>query len=74
MTLKSANKYIVDVNDYEVISEINRGSFGVVFLVKNKATNVNYAAKVNLIPEQTTIKSTIIQNTISAISNKFKHL
>lgn len=57
MTLKSANKYIIDVNDYEVINEISRGSFGVVFLVKNKATNVNYAAKVNLIPEQTAIKS-----------------
>ena len=40
------NQYKFDINDFELIKELNRGSFGKVYLVKNKQTKMLLAAKV----------------------------
>lgn len=39
----------IDLDDFEIIKELNRGGFGIVFLVQEKATKKLYAAKVNLV-------------------------
>lgn len=39
----------IDLSDFEIIKELNRGGFGIVFLVKEKATKKLYAAKVNIV-------------------------
>ena len=37
---------LIDINDYVIMKEIGRGSFGSVYLVQNKVTQQEYAAKV----------------------------
>lgn len=36
----------INVNDYKIIQQIDNGSYGVVYLVKNKETDEDFAAKV----------------------------
>lgn len=43
------NQYIIDIKDYEIVKNINRGGFGIIDLVRNKKTGDEYAAKTNLI-------------------------
>lgn len=47
--------HVVSLNDYDIIREINRGGFGVVYLIERKDDHQKFAAKVNiqkLTPEQ----------------------
>lgn len=41
------NNYLVDLNNYKVVKSINKGGFGVVYLIKNLKTGHYLAAKVN---------------------------
>lgn len=40
-------QYLVNLDDYEIDKEINRGGFGIIYLVKKKATGELFAAKIN---------------------------
>lgn len=53
--MKYQNKYKIDINKYEKISLIKKGGFGIVYLVKEKDTSKEYAAKVLLSEEDTPI-------------------
>ena len=46
------NKYLFDIDDYEITRCIKRGGFGIVNLVKNKTNGQEYASKTNLIQTQ----------------------
>ena len=39
-------KFVQNLNDFEIIKEIGKGNFGKVFLVKNRKTNEKFATKV----------------------------
>lgn len=45
--MKSKNylDYLIDINNYQIISQINSGSYGSVFLVQNNTTKKLYAPK-----------------------------
>lgn len=45
--------YLINLNDYDIVRNINHGGFGIINLVKNKKTNEKYAAKTNLIQNKT---------------------
>lgn len=47
-TTTSIQSHVVSPKNYEVIKEINRGGFGVIYLVENKENKQLFAAKVNL--------------------------
>lgn len=53
--LKYQNKFRIDINKYEKVSLIKKGGFGIVYLVKEKETSKEYAAKVLLSEEDTPI-------------------
>lgn len=42
----SKKDFKINVNDYKIIQQIDNGSYGVVYLVKNKETDEEFAAKV----------------------------
>lgn len=44
----SSNSKKININDYELIKELNKGAYGIVYLVKEKNTGKKYAAKVNI--------------------------
>ncbi|KAK8838437.1 hypothetical protein M9Y10_033064 [Tritrichomonas musculus] len=46
---KIADRYLIDINDYKIIRNINSGGFGIINLVQNKKNGQQYAAKTNLI-------------------------
>ena len=48
-TKKRSEDYLIDLNDYNIVRNINRGGFGVINLVRNKKTGKEYASKTNLI-------------------------
>ena len=48
-TKKSSEKYLFDISNYEIISNINKGGFGIINLVREKKTGEKYATKTNLI-------------------------
>lgn len=50
---KPADKYIIDIKDYQLVRNINSGGFGTINLVKNIKNGNIYAAKTNLIPNKT---------------------
>lgn len=43
------DKYQVNINDYTIIRELNRGGFGIIYLVYDKIKKEELVAKVNLI-------------------------
>ena len=47
-TSSSIRSYVVNLNDYQQIHEINRGGYGIVYLVESKKDHRQYAAKVNI--------------------------
>ena len=49
---KSSENYLIDLNDYDIIRNINTGGFGAINLVQNKKNGKEYAAKTNLIPNK----------------------
>lgn len=44
--MKPICRYITNIEDYEIVKEIGRGSFSIVYEVNNVKTNQRYAAKV----------------------------
>ena len=48
-TPSQREKYLFDVNNYKIVTEINRGGFGVVNLVKDQTSEKEYAAKTNFL-------------------------
>ena len=42
---------IININDYHKLNEIGSGSFGIVYLVEDKKTYIEYAAKEELTEE-----------------------
>ena len=52
ITIKTSDCYLININDYKIIRNINRGGFGIINLVQNKKTGEQFAAKTNLIPNK----------------------
>lgn len=48
-TDQNVSKYILDLDEFTIIKQIGIGGFAEVFLVENKTTKKQYAAKVSLI-------------------------
>ena len=44
--MKPINRYKANIKDYEIVKELGRGTFSIVYEVKNIKTNQHYAAKV----------------------------
>ncbi|KAK8871875.1 hypothetical protein M9Y10_007620 [Tritrichomonas musculus] len=44
--MAQVEKYLISLDKYAIVSEIGRGSFGQVYIVENKETKQQYAAKV----------------------------
>lgn len=44
---RERDKYLIDLSSYEIVKIIKQGGFGIVYLVRNRNTNKQYAAKVN---------------------------
>ena len=40
--------YKINIKDYKILKELNRGGFGIVYKIRNKSTNETLAAKVIL--------------------------
>lgn len=59
MIVGRVDKYRIDIKDYIIIKEINKGSFGIVYEVKNNKTDQTYAAKVILNSESNQSKQMI---------------
>lgn len=43
-----SNKYLLDINDFENLRDLNRGVYWVVHLVQHKKTQALYASKLNM--------------------------
>ena len=50
MKTRIAHQSLINLEDYSIVNStpINRGAFGIIYLVENKTTHEKYAAKVNL--------------------------
>lgn len=51
--------YKINVKNYKVVKELNRGGFGIVYKIKNRSTNQIYAAKVLLSGNSESMKQMI---------------
>ena len=40
------NKYKFDIKEYELLEKINQGGFAIIYLVQNKTTGEQFAAKI----------------------------
>ncbi|KAK8845890.1 hypothetical protein M9Y10_020818 [Tritrichomonas musculus] len=60
---KRSSDYLIDLNDYEIVRNINRGGFAVINLVRNKKTGEEFAAKTNLIQNKSQNKIFISRET-----------
>ena len=47
--IKVKPKYFLDIKNFEVVQNINSGSYGTIKLVRDKVTGEKYAAKTNII-------------------------
>ena len=48
MKTRHISDYKINLKDYKILKELNRGGFGIVYKIRNKNTNVVLAAKVIL--------------------------
>lgn len=46
MEILNPNKFKIDIKNYKIVSDIQRGGFGSVFKVRDQATETEYAAKI----------------------------
>lgn len=49
MSIEEREQYMIDINDYQIVKQINKGGFGLIYLVKNNNTDKELVIKVNLI-------------------------
>ena len=55
---KTSDKYLINVDDYEIINKIDQGGFGYIYLVRNIKTREELVAKVN--KNQTELKIEVL--------------
>ncbi|KAK8888185.1 hypothetical protein M9Y10_039249 [Tritrichomonas musculus] len=68
---KENSPYMFDINDYKKISIIGKGSFGIIYLAQNKINGEEYAAKTNLIQNESLSKLLISREI--RIMSQFQH-
>lgn len=61
---KYQNKFKIDINDYLKVKLIKKGGFGIVYLVKDKVTSKEYAAKVLISEEDAPIDHQMVNREI----------
>ena len=49
MSIEEKAQYLIDIDNYQIVKQVNKGGFGLIYLVKNNFTDQEFAAKVNLI-------------------------
>ncbi|KAK8881631.1 hypothetical protein M9Y10_004375 [Tritrichomonas musculus] len=55
---KPSDRYLINVDDYQIINKMNQGGFGIIYLVRNIKTKEEFVAKIN--KNQTDLKNEIL--------------